>query len=379
MKSLYITYDGISDPIGQSQVLPYIKKLTKEIDFYLISFEKTNKSNFNFIDKFKYVKLLRFYNNKFAKFYEIIKSIYYIRKIIKKYNIDVIHLRGFVPALIFFFTFSKKKFIYDFRSFAVEEYIDIGKLKKNSFIYKIFRAIDTFLIKKSSAIIVLEPYAKSLLFKHYNYYHPNVYIINTSTDTKKYNVKKHINKSGKFKFVSLGGAINPYDSKKILKVIMDLNSMGIDSSIDFINKFDHEYIKQISNNLNFPKAKLKIYSLPHNEISIALNKFDFGFIFIKTSEFRRVCSPTKLGELMSSGIPILGLKGIDVLDEFEKKYSFIINLDPEKIFSKNKEYTQFLIKFIQKHHDPIKIRDAALKNFDLEKACLKYKKLYQSI
>jgi hypothetical protein len=43
MKVLYLTYDGLTDPLGQSQVLPYIVGLSKkDIDFTVISFEKSN-------------------------------------------------------------------------------------------------------------------------------------------------------------------------------------------------------------------------------------------------------------------------------------------------------------------------------------------------
>ena len=38
---LYLSYDGMTDPLGQSQVLPYLIGLTKEgFTFHIISFEK---------------------------------------------------------------------------------------------------------------------------------------------------------------------------------------------------------------------------------------------------------------------------------------------------------------------------------------------------
>ena len=42
MKSvLYISYDGLTDPLGQSQVLPYLKQLTRQgYQFTVLSFEK---------------------------------------------------------------------------------------------------------------------------------------------------------------------------------------------------------------------------------------------------------------------------------------------------------------------------------------------------
>ncbi len=40
MKVLYISYDGILEPLGQSQVLRYLEKLSSKHQIHLISFEK---------------------------------------------------------------------------------------------------------------------------------------------------------------------------------------------------------------------------------------------------------------------------------------------------------------------------------------------------
>ena len=37
---LYISYDGISEPLGQSQIIPYLKKLANNNEIHIISFEK---------------------------------------------------------------------------------------------------------------------------------------------------------------------------------------------------------------------------------------------------------------------------------------------------------------------------------------------------
>ena len=37
---LYITYDGILEPLGQSQVLAYQELLAKDYDIHLLSYEK---------------------------------------------------------------------------------------------------------------------------------------------------------------------------------------------------------------------------------------------------------------------------------------------------------------------------------------------------
>ena len=42
---LYITYDGLLDPLGQNQILPYILGLNKNgYKFIILSFEKNDKN-----------------------------------------------------------------------------------------------------------------------------------------------------------------------------------------------------------------------------------------------------------------------------------------------------------------------------------------------
>ena len=58
-KVLFITYDGLLDPLGRSQILPYIIGLSKKrIGFSVLSFEKKHSSYE--IDKLK--KLLKSFN-----------------------------------------------------------------------------------------------------------------------------------------------------------------------------------------------------------------------------------------------------------------------------------------------------------------------------
>ena len=51
---LYISYDGISEPLGQSQIISYLKKLSHENDIHLITYEK---KSLNFDDIIDYLKL----------------------------------------------------------------------------------------------------------------------------------------------------------------------------------------------------------------------------------------------------------------------------------------------------------------------------------
>ena len=54
-KVLYITYDGILEPLGQSQVLNYLEKLSEDHEITLMSFEKKQDTkNINYLNKMPY-------------------------------------------------------------------------------------------------------------------------------------------------------------------------------------------------------------------------------------------------------------------------------------------------------------------------------------
>ena len=48
MATLYISYDGLTDPLGASQIIPYIKGISKHQDkVFVLSFEKFKKNEYN--------------------------------------------------------------------------------------------------------------------------------------------------------------------------------------------------------------------------------------------------------------------------------------------------------------------------------------------
>ena len=102
---LYISFDGLLDPLGQSQIVPYVNHISKFGNLTLISLEKyfrvrslkkINKSfdwvYFYFTKKYKLI----------SKFYDFIKILIYSIYICKKKNIDIVHCRGHLPAIIAF-------------------------------------------------------------------------------------------------------------------------------------------------------------------------------------------------------------------------------------------------------------------------------------
>ena len=83
-KVLFLSYDGLLDPLGKSQIIPYIKNISKhQREVHIISFEKgfriKNKKKINFKKKIIFWYDLTFSSNfgLFSKIYDVLKLFAY--------------------------------------------------------------------------------------------------------------------------------------------------------------------------------------------------------------------------------------------------------------------------------------------------------------
>ena len=91
-KVLYISYDGVLEPLGQSQVLNYLKILSSEHDIYLLTFEKrTDLTSNNYQLVFDECKEhgiewvhLDYHKSLLGTYVDIIKGLYLLTSALRK-------------------------------------------------------------------------------------------------------------------------------------------------------------------------------------------------------------------------------------------------------------------------------------------------------
>ena len=147
LRIIYLTYDGITDPLGQSQILPYLLGIAKNnFKITIISFEKDE--NFNSSYKIISNELI---NNKinwipltYTKTPPVLSTIWDIYKLNKKLKkihsigVDLIHCRSYITSLVAL-KFKKKHeipFIFDMRGFYADERVEGNIWNQNHFIFK---------------------------------------------------------------------------------------------------------------------------------------------------------------------------------------------------------------------------------------------------
>jgi glycosyltransferase involved in cell wall biosynthesis len=178
-KVLYISYDGMTDPLGQSQVLPYLTKLSQEkFNFHLISFEKEipfekNKANIQEICDAANITWHPIKYTKKPAVFSTLWDIYHMNKkafeLHAQHQFSIVHCRSYISSLIGLK--MKRKFnvpfVFDMRGFWADERIDgkIWDLKSPfyKFIYNFFKKKEKQYLSESDRIISLTSAGKEVI------------------------------------------------------------------------------------------------------------------------------------------------------------------------------------------------------------------------
>ena len=147
-KVFFLSYDGLSDPLGFSQIIPYLEIISKNnVELSVVSLEKKNRylTHFMHINKILIKNNIKWYPlyyskkfNKFSKIYDLIKFFFKVSYLTFLKGDIIFHARGHLPAYIayFFYKIYKNKIIFDFRGLWVDERIDNGTINKNKILDK---------------------------------------------------------------------------------------------------------------------------------------------------------------------------------------------------------------------------------------------------
>src|SRR5690606_40314730 len=107
---LYLSYDGLTDPLGQSQIIPYLEGLSKKgHKIHVVSFEKPHA--FHHLNQVVNEKLIKaniqwhpqIYHKSppvFSTLWDLFKMGQTVRKLHKKYNYQIVHCRSYITSLV---------------------------------------------------------------------------------------------------------------------------------------------------------------------------------------------------------------------------------------------------------------------------------------
>lgn len=397
--NIYLTFDGLSDQLGKSQILPYMESfLIKENDFFIFSLEKKDnllkfiKPNF-LKNKKVFWEKKNFSNskNKFVKLIELIKFFLMCFNVCRNKNVQTIHCRGLQPALIGFLLkyIFKSKMIFDMRGLWVDEKLDMGTLNKKKIvdksIYTFLKNIENFILKNTDHLVVLTNKVKEYVVNKKLLKPEKISVIPCSVDYQLFAKNSELKRKDTFyKYYAIpensiimtycGSLSGYYMLDEMLNFFEQLSSkkknvffLLITADLKVIeNKLKN---KDYKNNIIFLKAEW-------NEVPFYLSLSKFMVSFIKPTFAKIASSPTKIAEAMALGVPVVSNSGIGDLDELIENNDLggIIELDSNKINQFIEHNMEKILTFSKQT-----IINNSFNLFDIKKSKANYKKIYEKL
>lgn len=394
-KVIFLSYDGMTDPLGQSQVLPYLEGLTKRgINFHLISFEKPERfeQHHASIKQRCESNEITWHPLEYTKTPPVISTLKDIRrmyktakKIAKQEEIDLIHARSYISGIVAQKMLKRLNipFVFDMRGFWADERVDgnIWDIKKPlyKYIYKYFKRKEIQLLKQAKSIISLTENAKNELLSWgiLKGQQLNISVIPCCVDTKlfdpdKVNVhqKRNLKNALKIKekdFVI--GYIGSIGTWYMLDEMLDFFKVQFDTNPNvkmmFVTRENAKTIFKAAELRNIPKDRVIVVSTIHKYMPLHVSLFDFSIFFIKPSYSKKASSPTKQGELMAMGIPVICNAGVGDTDATVQNFN-------SGIVIPKLEKKSYAINLTEQTFDKTQIRNGAISFFELKKGVDSY-------
>ncbi len=400
IKVLYLSYDGLTDSLGRSQILSYQTKLAeKGCDITIVSFDKPDvyENERAGIQQMVDEAGIKWVSLPYTKSPPVVSTIKDIRagwkaikQVQKEKNFDIVHCRGYITAILglrcqkHFGT----KFLFDMRGWWADEKRESGLWNSPLFlpVYRYFKHLEKRYFVESDLSISLTEVGKREIVKLGYKEADKIGMIPTCVDfdrftkfsaAKRSSVREELNIDEDAKVLLYSGSLGGnYANEELFKLFALWKEKYADGILLLLTKAGEQYVFDEAKKHNADIASIRVKAVPFTEMSTYLMAGNVGVVLYKKTYSIIGRSPTKLGEYWASGLSAISVKGTGDLDVLAEKYPEGLSLMKEV---NAREASSCFDGSLQNASDKTMLRQYALDYYDLKNGVDKYYSYYDML
>jgi glycosyltransferase involved in cell wall biosynthesis len=353
---LYISYNGMLDPLGQSQVIPYLKELSHAgVRFTLLSFERERAYTEKGVAECRELHRelaehqiewhwLRYHKRPSlpATMFDVAQGIRLGRRLIKQNRIELVHARSHVPARMALALKRRfgLKFIFDVRGLLADEYVDAGHWQKDSIYYSITKASERKALAVADGVVTLTeaiwPFIeKSDGLRERQVVHEvvpccadlNLFTFNPH---ERQRLRKEMGVEDRFVIVYSGSIDGWYLTEEMADFFVTVRQHEPRAHLLWLTNGSHARIRELMQARGMTTLDYTVHTAPTGDVPSYLSASDAGLAFIKPCFSKLASSPTKYAEYLGCGLPLVingGVGDSDLLITREKVGTLVLNFN----------------------------------------------------
>jgi glycosyltransferase involved in cell wall biosynthesis len=334
---LYICYQSIGEPLTQTQVVSYLEGLVLVgYQVILLTFEPKRLSTdegrawesrlslkglvWHWVRYHKHPRIP-------ATAWDVVNGVVQGARLGRCYNVTVVHARGHVAGLIALQVgrLIGARLLFDMRGFMAEEYADAGLWRSHGTMFRAVKRVEQRLVRSADAIVVLTQKARALLQEWY----PQALsgkileVIPCCVDMR---VSKNNDARQPFRPIPGGRSNRPF-------VFVYTGKLGgwylTEAMVEFVatardrlgsqrwlvwTQSDPRELEGFIRERGL-ESEVVIGSAAPDALAASVTLGDAGLSFIKQCLSKRASSPTKVGEYLAAGLPVVASSGVGDVDD----------------------------------------------------------------
>ncbi|MCX5677976.1 MAG: glycosyltransferase [Candidatus Omnitrophica bacterium] len=400
-KILFLSYNGLLEPILPSQAVPYLEKLVaKGFGFMLFTYEK--KRDLERVGKGK-IEILKGelrskgidwrylpYHKRpplLSTLFDLAAGAAAVSRLVRKEKVDIIHVRGITPGIIVLMLsrLLKVKVLFDMRGLLAEEYVGGGLWKEDSLAFRAVKMAERNMLLRADAITVLTQ--KHLEFNRTLDYLKDrdvpMDVIPCCVDMDRFGynrdndtTRSELGIDGSFVIMYPGKIGTFYLMKEMLEFYKVLTAHLPKAVFLILTNDDTAAVLEKARAIGIDERGIKIVrGIRFEEMPRYMAVADAGIFFI--NPYKKIgSSPIKMGEFLASGVPVVINPGVGDTEELVRNNN--IGVVVEGFEERDYKDAALRLMAMKGEGETLKrrCRDAAMRCLSLSEGADKYEKIY---
>jgi glycosyltransferase involved in cell wall biosynthesis len=332
LKSLYICYLTLEDPLVHSQVVAYLEGLARAgHTIHLLTFEsdlgeeRKRALGAQLAERGITWHALRYHKRPSlpATIYDALAGAVVAARLVRRHRLDVIHARSHVPAAMALIArrLTGCRLLFDMRGLWAEEYADAGRWKPGGLPFRITKRVEGAAIKAASGMVVLTNRVRQYLFDGRP--GPPVEVIPCCADLttieaqsgQRNATRAELDAGERPILVYVGKFTGWYMEREMVDFFAVAREELPGLLFVVITQADRAPALRELARRGICEEDYRITGTGPGEIGRYLAAADAGLSFIRPCLSKISSSPTKIGEYLGAGLPVISGPDIGDVDE----------------------------------------------------------------
>lgn len=390
---LYISYTGLLEPLGQSQVLAYLVHLAAERPVHILSFERSaDLSDAGMRDQIRaraadagihwHPRVYHRRPSALATLWDIAVGAWSGTRLARQHGLGIVHARSYVASVMALAVrrLTGARLLFDMRGFWADERVDGGLWPRGGLMYRVAKRFERRFLQAADHVVSLTQAGVNEMqrFDYLQAAHPPMTVIPTCADLSRFAPIAGQRDPDHFTLGYVGSAGTWYVFEATARAFRLLLARRPEARLLVVNRSEHALIRAHLAAVGIADGRVELRSAQHDEIPGLMARMDATAFFIKPTFSKQASAPTKLAEFLGCGIPCLANAGVgdmaNILGEDQVGVA-VDSFDDEALAAG----VDALLALCADPGTRARCVESARKRFSLDEGVARYRKIYEQL